>query len=79
MKIKVLGKAHLEGTSRKTGRPYNFNQLHFCGPAQGVEGVAAQTVSYDPSIFPLSRIEVGKTYELEVNLRGYVTGITLVG
>lgn len=78
MKIKVIGKSHLEGTSRKTGRPYNFNQLHFTAPARGVEGVAAQVVSYDPAIFPLDRVEVGKSYELDLDLRGYVTAISRI-
>ena len=28
MKIKVIGKAHREGTGKKSGNAYNFNQVH---------------------------------------------------
>ena len=41
MKIKVIGKAHLEGASKRTGKEYNFNQVHYTGPDRGVEGLAA--------------------------------------
>lgn len=41
MKIKVIGKAHFEGTSKKTGNEYNFHQIHYIGKSRGVEGDAA--------------------------------------
>lgn len=50
MKIKVIGKAHLEGASKRTGKEYNFNQVHYTGPDRGVEGLAALTL--DPSLLP---------------------------
>ena len=59
MKIKVIGKAHLEGTSKKTGKPYNLNQLHYVGKAQGVEGDAAMTMPLDPTFCPYAAIIVG--------------------
>lgn len=71
MRIIVLGKAHLEGTSKKTGRDYNFNQVHFNGPARGVEGVAAQTISLDPTVVPYASIEVGAAYNVEFDQRGF--------
>ena len=37
MKIKVIGKAHREGVSKKSGNPYNFNQVHYNGPDRGVK------------------------------------------
>jgi hypothetical protein len=70
MRITVVGKAHLEGTSKKTGRDYNFNQVHFLGPARGVEGQAAQTISLDPQIVPYPSIEVGAAYNAEFDPRG---------
>ena len=33
MKIKVVGKAHLQGTSKKTGNSYDFIQIHYPDPA----------------------------------------------
>lgn len=79
MKIKVLGKAHLEGVSKKTGNPYNFNQIHFLGKAPGVEGQAALTATLDPVAYPISSIVVGQEYNLEYNGRGYVVDFAPVG
>ncbi len=71
MKIKVYGKAHLEGTSKKTGKPYNFNQVHYLAPARGVEGLAAQTLMLDPAYCPIDTIVVNADYEVEFDNRGY--------
>lgn len=38
MKIHVVGKAHLKGTSKKTQKPYDFLQLHYLGLARGRPG-----------------------------------------
>ena len=71
MKIKVYGKAHMEGTSKRTGKPYNFNQIHYLAPARGVEGLAAQTVSLDPALYPFSSIALNGEYNVEFDNRGY--------
>ena len=72
MKIKVYGKAHMEGTSKKTGKPYNLNQIHYLGKARGVEGQSAETMFLDPADYPLEKIQVGREYNVEFNNRGYV-------
>ena len=54
MKITVSGKAHLEGVSRKTNNPFNFNQIYYLSPARGVEGTGgknAQSGFYHVSPF----------------------------
>lgn len=78
MKIKVLGKQHLEGISKKTGQPYNFNQVHYLGKQRGVEGQAALTLMLDPAEFPLGSIELGREYIAEFDGRGYLQEFTLV-
>ena len=78
MKIKVYGKVHREGTNKKTGKPYNFNQIHYLGKAPDVEGQTAETLFLDPVDFPLDKIEVGREYDVEFNQRGYVVGFTRV-
>lgn len=75
MKIKVIGKQHMKGTSKKTGQPYDFVALHFNAPARGVEGTAAQTVNIDPALIPFDRIAIGGEYDLELDLRGYVVAV----
>lgn len=71
MKIKVIGKAHLKGTSRRTGNPYDFIQVHYNSPAQGVEGIAALTVNLNPSQVNYDSIAVSGEYNVEFDQRGY--------
>ena len=72
MRIKVYGKSHLEGIAKKTGNPYNFNQVHYLGKARNVIGQAAMTLALDPIDYPIDTIEVGKEYNVEFDNRGYV-------
>lgn len=71
MKIRVLGKAHKEGIGKKTGKPYNFNEVHFNGPAYGVEGLAAKTFILDSVAYPIGSIQVGGDYNVEFDQGGY--------
>ena len=78
MKVQVEGKAHLKGTSKRTGNNYDFVQVHYLGKARGVDGLAAKTVNLDPKDYPLSDIVVGGVYDVEFDDRGYVVGFNLV-
>lgn len=79
MKIKVIGKAHMQGTSKRTGNAYNFNSVHYIGKARGVEGDAALTVNLDPAIIPYGDIVIGKVYNLEFDNRGFCIDFSPVG
>ena len=72
MKVKVIGKAHLQGISKKNNRPYDFIQVHYSGKAYGVEGVAALTLSLDPNDHPFADVIVGGEYNVEFDNRGYI-------
>ena len=78
MKIKVIGKAHLEGKSKKTGKDYNFNQIHYLGVAYGVDGQAALTQNLDPARVPYDSIVIGAEYAIEFDNRGYVVSFERV-
>ena len=78
MKIKVIGKAHLQGTSKKSGKDYNFVQVHYNAPARGVIGEAAQTLMLDPAFYPVDAITVGATYDAQFDNRGYVVAFDYV-
>jgi hypothetical protein len=71
MKIKVIGKAHMEGISKKTNRAYNFNVVHYVGSQRGVEGEAGQQIMLDPTKYPISNILVGMTYSVDFDNHGY--------
>ena len=79
MKIKIIGKAHLKGTSKRTGNDYDFIQLHYNGKARGVEGQAALTLSLSPDDYPFDSIIVGSDYNVEFDNRGYIQEFTPVG
>lgn len=72
MKITVIGKAHREGTSKKTGKPFSFNEVHYTVPDRGVDGLAAKSINLDSSFCPYGSIQVGGTYNLEFNERGFM-------
>lgn len=78
MKIHVEGKAHLKGTSRRTGNDYDFVQVHYLGKARGVDGFAAKTLNLDPKDYPLESIRVGADYECEFDERGYCIAFELM-
>lgn len=72
MKIKVYGKAHLFGTSKKTGNKYDFIQLHCLIPQRGVVGEAAKVVTVSPDLVNFDSIIVGKSCSVEVDFDGRV-------
>lgn len=72
MNIKVVGKAHLQGTSKKTGNPYDFIQVHYLGRAPGVIGEAALTLNLDPNQYSYEKITVPGNYNVDFNGRGFV-------
>ena len=77
MIIKVIGKAHLQGESKKTGKPYDFIQVHYNGPAYGVEGLGAITQNLSPQYYDYDSIQIGKCYDLQFDNRGYPVSFKL--
>jgi len=71
MKIRVIGKAHFLGTSKRTGKSYDFIQVHYNGPARDVVGLAAMTLSLDPAMVDYHNIMVPGDYNVEFDNRGY--------
>lgn len=76
MKISIVGKVRRTGVS-KSGRQYDFIEIHFVAPARGVEGEAAQTVTFDPEVFPYEQIGRG-TYVADFDSRGSLLSLTPV-
>lgn len=76
MKIHIVGKVHRSGVS-KSGKSYDFVEIHFTAPARGIEGEAAQTVTFDPSVFPYNQIGRGD-YNAEFDNRGNLLALTPV-
>lgn len=71
MKIKVIGKQEMKGTSKKTNQPYHFMTIHYNAPARGVEGTAAKQINLDPALYPFANVVIGGDYEVDFDEKGY--------
>jgi len=74
MKVTVIGKEHVSGTSKKTGKAFDVNVAHVAYKKSGVEGQTVESVWLDPSFIAMAHIEVGKVYDLDRDNRGFVCG-----
>jgi len=77
MKVNVVGKKFVSGTSKKTGKEFAANVAYVAHKKNGVEGMAVDTVWLDPVTYPLAGIQVGKTYDLDRDGRGFIIDFTL--
>ena len=78
MKVCVIGKEHAEGTSKKTGNPFSNTVVHVSYKRNRVEGQAVEAIWLDAKTYPLDSIQVGKTYDVDRDNRGYVIDCELV-
>lgn len=78
MKVTLVGKSSVSGTSRKTGNPYNCTVAHITFKKNGVDGVAADAVWLDAASYPASALKVGSTYDIDRDSRGYPIAFDLV-
>ncbi len=72
MRIRIEGKAHLKGMSKRTGQPYDFIQVHYLAPDRGVVGKAALTLALEPQNYNFDAIPVGSEVNVEFDNRGNV-------
>lgn len=72
MKVNVIGKEFVSGTSRKTQKDFAANVVHVSYKKNGVEGNAVDSIWLDPASYPLAGIQVGKLYDLDRDGRGFV-------
>lgn len=78
MKVTVIGKEFVSGTSKKSGKDFAANVVHIAHNKNGVTGQAVDTVWLDPVQYPLDSIAVGKVYEVDRDNRGFLIDFTPV-
>lgn len=79
MKIKVIGKQRMCGTSKKTGNEYDFNIVFYVGKEDDrVIGQHGCQINLDPSMMSFNDIEVGAAYDVEFGPRNRVVSFTPV-
>lgn len=76
MTITIIGKRHCKGTSKKTGNPFDFLELHYNGRDKfgQVEGYVGKSFTMNPAMYPYDKIVVGETYEVEFDSEGVCSG-----
>lgn len=72
MIINVIGKRHCSGTSKKSGKPFDFSEVFFIGQQRNVDGLAGLSFTVDPSVISFSEIVVGADYNAEFGPGGYL-------
>jgi hypothetical protein len=77
MKVTVIGKEYVKGTSKKTNSPFEANVAHVTYKQDGVEGLTCESVWLDCDSHPLNAIQVGKVYNIDRNSRGRIVDFTL--
>ena len=78
MKVTLVGKNRLNGTSKKTGKPYDFNVAYVTYAEKGIDGLRCDNFMLDPGEYPYETLFTGKTYNVEFNRTGYVIGFEKV-
>lgn len=77
MVIKIMGKAHPKGHSKRTGNDYDFLEFHYMGKKDGVIGDAALQITCNPSVVDFNSVVIGGLYDVEYGPTG--RGIGIVG
>ena len=72
MIIEIAGKQHIAGISTKTGKPYDFCDIHYLGRRKNVEGLASVKKSISADIIPADSIEVGASYAIVADDEGNI-------
>lgn len=78
MIVKLVGKTHLEGVSKRTGKPFSNTVAYINGKENGVSGYKAFDIWLDPVQYPVESLVENADYNLEYNNRGFVASFTLV-
>ncbi len=75
MKVTVFGKVRRKGTSKKTGNPYDFLELHMAVPKKGVIGESAEKKIVDASFCDFDKLALG-VYNADFDSDGNLLSLT---
>lgn len=70
MIIQYIGQIRLKGTSKKTGNPYDFIQLHYVKDDRGFSGRATAVKSLDPGRVDTSKLVPDQYYDVDCDDSG---------
>lgn len=76
MVVKVYGKQHCQGVSKKSGKNYDFYNLHLLVKDRNVDGLACCVKMVDPSVISFDNILVNQQYDLQTDFNGNIVSIS---
>ena len=77
MKVSVVGKEFVSGTSKRTGKDFASNVAYVTHKKNGVNGLAVYSIWLDPVQYPLDSIQIGKVYDVDRDQRGFLISFDL--
>lgn len=77
MLVKLIGKEHISGISKKTNKPFEANIAHILRPDKKVDGMIGDRVMLNVTDYPLDTLVLNANYNLEYNARGFVDSFVL--
>lgn len=78
MVVHVVGKRHLSGTSRKSGKQFDNTVVYVTYKQSGVDGSAIDTLWLSPADFPVESIILDSDYNVDRDSRGFIIGFSEV-
>lgn len=76
MKVVVIGKERMQGTSKKSGNQYDATSVHVRHAKARTEGEAVMSIWVDTNLMSYSEIGIGQAYDADFDNRGFLVGFT---
>lgn len=73
--VKIFGKVRRKGTSKKTGNPYDFTELHMAVQKHGVIGESAERKIVDSTFCDFDKLALG-VYNADFDPDGNLLSLT---
>ena len=75
MVVKVVGHERVSGTSKKTGKPFDFYKVYVEYERQGVSGVCSDSLILQAASYPVPPL-IGVDYNVDRDFNGYLISFT---
>lgn len=77
MVVNLVGVQHRKGTSKASGKNYDFYVLYVAYPDPYVSGNKTQELNVNPDMISGVELMAGRLYDIDVGLNGRPCGIAL--
>lgn len=78
MVCRLIGKTHIQGKSKKTGKDLNLNLCHIAYKEANTEGETVKSVFISPKLAEYDSLHIGGTYDCQCDFNGHISTFTYV-